>query len=46
MIALPIDPRAEWETVGSSVANFLDQYLRASGDKFWEGEQVSSHPRR
>jgi len=45
MIALPIDPRAEWETVGSSVASFLDQYVRASGDKFWEGEQVSSPPR-
>jgi hypothetical protein len=46
MDALPIDPRAEWETVGSSVASFLDQYVRASGDKYWEGEHVSSYPRR
>ncbi|HVS06843.1 MAG TPA: SMI1/KNR4 family protein [Candidatus Dormibacteraeota bacterium] len=41
MIALPIDRRAEWDTVGSSFTDFLDQYVRASGDKFWESERAS-----
>ena len=36
MIALPIDRRTEWDTVGSSLTYFLDRYVQASGDKFWE----------
>jgi SMI1 / KNR4 family (SUKH-1) len=41
MIALPIDARAEWDTVGSSFTDFLDRFVRASGDKFWESERAS-----
>jgi len=41
MIALPIDRRSEWDTVGSSFADFLGRYVRASGDKFWESERAS-----
>jgi hypothetical protein len=41
IIRLPIDRRAEWDTVGSSFTDFLDRYLRASGDKFWESERAS-----
>ena len=36
MIALPIDRRTEWDTVGSALTDFLDRYVQASGDKFWE----------
>jgi hypothetical protein len=41
MVALPIDRRAEWDTVGPSFTDFLDRYVRASGDKFWESERAS-----
>jgi hypothetical protein len=41
MILLPIDRRAEWDTVGSSLTDFLDRYVPASGDKFWESERAS-----
>jgi hypothetical protein len=35
-IALPIDPRTEWESPAPSLAEFLTLYLEAQGDKFWE----------
>ena len=36
MIALEIDPRDEWPTVGKSTLEFLEKFIDASGDKFWE----------
>jgi hypothetical protein len=35
-IALPIDPRVEWESPAASLSAFLALYLDAHGDKFWE----------
>jgi len=37
-IALEIDPRDEWPIVGKSFIEFLDKYVAAAGDKFWEPE--------
>lgn len=36
MIALPIDPRDEWYTVGASLLDFLIRFVDANGEKFWE----------
>lgn len=36
MVALPIDPRAEWYTVGASLLDFLIRFVDANGEKFWE----------
>ena len=36
LIALPMDDRPDWCGAASSVAEFLDRYLRAFGDKYWE----------
>ena len=36
VLALPIDPRGDWPTVGRSLVDFLDAYIRARGAKFWE----------
>jgi hypothetical protein len=35
-IALPIDPRSEWESPAGSLAEFFALYLDVQGDKFWE----------
>jgi hypothetical protein len=36
MIALPLDGRADWLAAGSSLAEFIEAYFAAGGDKFWE----------
>lgn len=36
LVATPLDPRREWYTVGSSFHEFLEQYVTASGEKYWE----------
>ena len=36
LVALPMDPRADWYAVGSSAAEFLERYLASDGEKFWE----------
>ncbi|WP_236795277.1 hypothetical protein [Amycolatopsis sp. GM8] len=36
LIALPMDDRPDWHAAAGSLAEFLDSYLRAFGDKFWE----------
>lgn len=36
LIALPLDPRSEWFGAGASLDEFLQKYLAAGGDKFWE----------
>lgn len=36
LIALPIDPRRDWPVVGRSLYEFLEKYVRAAGDQFWE----------
>lgn len=36
LIALPLDGRSEWYRAANSLAAFLDHYLIAAGDKFWE----------
>ena len=36
LVALELDPRAEWYGVGSSLDQFFQRYLAAQGEKFWE----------
>ena len=36
LVALPLDGRADWFVAGSSLAAFLEDYLAAGGEKFWE----------
>ncbi len=36
MVALPLDPRAVWTRVASTLSEFLTRYLEAVGDKYWE----------
>lgn len=36
LVAMPIDPRAEWYAVGPGLADFLRQLCTAGGEKFWE----------
>ncbi len=37
-----LDRRKDWKTVGASLEDFLERYLDARGDKFWERELT--HP--
>ncbi|MCW2932230.1 MAG: hypothetical protein JWM19_3192 [Actinomycetia bacterium] len=39
LVAPPIDDRADWAEVGVSLADFLERYLDARGNKFWEPGQ-------
>jgi len=39
LIALPLDPRDDWYRTARSLPEFLDTYLNAVGDKFWERAQ-------
>lgn len=36
LIALPLDPREGWYGVAPSLVEFLERFLSARGDKFWE----------
>lgn len=36
LIALPMDDRSDWYAAAGSLAEFLDRYLQAFGDKYWE----------
>jgi hypothetical protein len=36
LVALPLDKRDEWYGAAPSVADFLDRYYDALGDKYWE----------
>ncbi|MGH2557157.1 MAG: hypothetical protein ACRDHO_15805 [Actinomycetota bacterium] len=36
LIALPLDNRAEWFGVGSTLGEFLARYFHGMGDKYWE----------
>lgn len=36
LVALPLDPRAEWYAVGASLGDFLLAYAEADGAKWWE----------
>jgi hypothetical protein len=36
VVALPIDPREEWYPVSDGLVTFLEKYVAAEGDKFWE----------
>lgn len=38
LVALPLDHRGEWYVVGRDLADFLDRYWRADGEKFWESQ--------
>lgn len=37
LVALPLDPRADWPRVASTLSDFLARYLDAVGEKYWEG---------
>ncbi|UJB64050.1 SMI1/KNR4 family protein [Acidovorax sp. YS12] len=36
LVALPIDKRNEWNFVAASFLIFLERFVEAEGDKFWE----------
>jgi hypothetical protein len=36
LVPLPLDTRSDWYGVGTDLANFLDRYVAAKGEKFWE----------
>lgn len=36
LVAVPLDPRNDWYNVANSFAEFLENYIAAKGDKFWE----------
>jgi len=36
IVSTPIDRRSDWETISSSFADFLEQYTKHGGAKFWE----------
>jgi hypothetical protein len=36
MVALPLDGRADWFGVAASLAEFLETYFAARGNKYWE----------
>lgn len=36
LVALPLDPRADWPRVASTLSEFLSRYLEAIGEKYWE----------
>jgi len=38
MIALPLDTREEWYLAAKSLESFLNQFLAACGNKFWENQ--------
>lgn len=36
LVALPLDPRSEWYSVGDSLEKFLARFIESEGNKFWE----------
>lgn len=36
LVALPLDDRPDWHAVASDLVEFLERYLRAFGNKYWE----------
>ncbi len=36
LVALPLDGRTDWYGVGEDLGGFLDRYVEARGEKFWE----------
>lgn len=36
LVALPLDVRSMWYAAAESVAEFLDRYFEARGEKYWE----------
>jgi hypothetical protein len=36
LIALPLDDRSDWHAAAGDLAEFLDRYLNALSDKYWE----------
>jgi hypothetical protein len=39
IVALPIDPRSDWDRVAHSLSDFLEMFARAGGVKFWSRRQ-------
>ena len=36
MVALPLDPRPVWPTVAGTLEEFIERFLEARGEKYWE----------
>jgi hypothetical protein len=36
LVALPLDPRSDWDVAADNLEEFLRRYLDAHGDKYWE----------
>jgi hypothetical protein len=41
IVALPLDPRAEWYAPAASLREFLERFERAEGAKYWEPSRTS-----
>lgn len=41
LVALPLDGRSEWFGAASSLAEFIERYFDAGGNKFWEARYGS-----
>ena len=39
LVATPLDRRADWPIVASSLLDFLKSYAMTEGGKFWEGQK-------
>lgn len=35
LVALPLDPREDWYVAAGTLVEFLDQYARGGGEKYW-----------
>lgn len=35
VVALPLDPRIEWDIASESFTGFLEKYVKSGGEKFW-----------
>ena len=36
LVALPLDARTDWYGAGADLVSFLERYIKAGGEKFWE----------
>ncbi|MDZ4819010.1 MAG: SMI1/KNR4 family protein [Planctomycetota bacterium] len=36
LAGMPLDSRSDWQTVASDLTEFLNQFVRFKGDKYWE----------
>jgi hypothetical protein len=42
LVALPLDDRADWDHAAGSLTSFVEKYVEAQGDKFWQRRKGTS----